>query len=206
MHALISGLLYESGNHWYCLFYVNCRITLERLYLEKIMVVTSYFIIRLLLLLLLGVRPILCVEEYCCSYPKGGMSLYIILSHSIWTLTHIFPKMLPSPNSPCHTFIVLLFITFQFSHTSLFGKIWRMCFFFQPDCHDVPSYGYTEDGPYEVKPTGAAEPFFIYCEFDVDGTAWTLIQRRVNGFTSFNRTWQEYQQGFGVPGPASNYW
>ena len=76
----------------------------------------------------------------------------------------------------------------------------------QPDCHDVPSYGYTEDGPYEVQPTGAAEPFFIYCEFDVDGTAWTLLQRRVNGFTSFNRTWQEYQQGFGVPGPASNYW
>ena len=33
---------------------------------------------------------------------------------------------------------------------------------------------------------------------------WTVIQQRKNSNTSFNRTWQEYKDGFGDP--ATNHW
>ena len=33
---------------------------------------------------------------------------------------------------------------------------------------------------------------------------WTVIQRRVNNLTPFNRTWEEYKNGFGDP--SSNHW
>ena len=43
-------------------------------------------------------------------------------------------------------------------------------------------------------PTGTTE--WIYCVFDFSG-AWTVIQRRFNGKEDFNRTWDEYRDGFG---------
>lgn len=43
--------------------------------------------------------------------------------------------------------------------------------------------------------------FFLerYCDFDTDGHAWTVIQRRFADFSmeSFNRTWLDYKLGFG---------
>ena len=33
---------------------------------------------------------------------------------------------------------------------------------------------------------------------------WTVIQRRVNNLTPFNRTWEEYKNGFGDP--SGNHW
>ena len=56
------------------------------------------------------------------------------------------------------------------------------------------------DGPLIPKrfkislPTGKTE--WIYCVFDFTG-AWTVIQRRFNGKEDFNRTWDEYRDGFG---------
>ena len=57
-----------------------------------------------------------------------------------------------------------------------------------------------KDGPLIPKrfkislPTGQTE--WIYCVFDFTG-AWTVIQRRFNGKEDFNRTWDEYRDGFG---------
>ncbi|XP_071133126.1 fibrinogen-like protein 1 [Mytilus edulis] len=36
----------------------------------------------------------------------------------------------------------------------------------------------------------------VYCEM-TDNGQWTVIQKRLNGTTHFNRNWQEYKQGFG---------
>ncbi|XP_060666470.1 angiopoietin-related protein 4-like [Drosophila nasuta] len=40
---------------------------------------------------------------------------------------------------------------------------------------------------------GNAKPFKAMC----DGDGWMIIQRRINGTEDFNRTWQEYEDGFG---------
>jgi len=37
-----------------------------------------------------------------------------------------------------------------------------------------------------------------YCEL-VNGTAWTLVQRRVDGSGDFQRGWNDYRHGFGAP-------
>lgn len=36
-----------------------------------------------------------------------------------------------------------------------------------------------------------------YCEFDTDGSAWTVIQRRFASHPNFTREWQDYKLGFG---------
>lgn len=64
------------------------------------------------------------------------------------------------------------------------------------DCQDVSEMGYDVSGVYQIKPEGAEEPDNIYCEF-LNGTAYTVIQRRTDGLLSFNRQWIEYKFGFG---------
>ena len=65
-----------------------------------------------------------------------------------------------------------------------------------PDCHDIYRRGYRTAGVYQVKPDSAAQLDNVYCEM-INGTGWTLIQRRRDGTLSFNRRWLEYKYGFG---------
>ncbi|XP_037932209.1 ficolin-3-like [Teleopsis dalmanni] len=39
--------------------------------------------------------------------------------------------------------------------------------------------------------------FLAYCEADVNGDGWLVIQRRQDGTIDFNRNWANYQSGFG---------
>lgn len=40
-------------------------------------------------------------------------------------------------------------------------------------------------------------PFQAVCDMVSAGGGWTVFQRRFDGQTDFNRTWQEYRDGFG---------
>ncbi|XP_071836886.1 fibrinogen-like protein A [Apostichopus japonicus] len=55
----------------------------------------------------------------------------------------------------------------------------------------------TESGIYLIKPDGANEPFQVYCNNSIDGGAWTVFQRRVDGSVEFYRDWDDYRDGFG---------
>ncbi|XP_061170853.1 ficolin-2-like [Saccostrea echinata] len=37
----------------------------------------------------------------------------------------------------------------------------------------------------------------VFCEMEADGGGWTVFQRRMDGSEDFNRTWNEYRNGFG---------
>lgn len=81
----------------------------------------------------------------------------------------------------------------------------RSYFFYQQseypqDCSDVMSncvQSSNSSGVFLIKPDGYPEPFEVYCEKDINGGEWMVIQRRVDGSVKFNRDWQEYKNGFG---------
>ncbi|PIK38970.1 fibrinogen-like protein A [Apostichopus japonicus] len=67
------------------------------------------------------------------------------------------------------------------------------------DCRDVQSQCSTSNssGVYIIKPEGFEEPFEVYCNNDVSPGGWTVIQRRGSGAVNFNRSWSQYEDGFG---------
>ncbi|XP_056307275.1 fibrinogen alpha chain [Danio aesculapii] len=52
------------------------------------------------------------------------------------------------------------------------------------------------NGVYRVTPQ-PKNTFPVFCDMASSGGGWTLIQHRFDGSTSFNRTWDEYKNGFG---------
>lgn len=41
------------------------------------------------------------------------------------------------------------------------------------------------------------EPFAVSCESDIENGGWTVIQRRLDGSVNFQRSWNNYRDGFG---------
>ncbi|XP_063335960.1 fibroleukin-like [Pelmatolapia mariae] len=80
-----------------------------------------------------------------------------------------------------------------------------MCHFFHcvtvtmlpRDCSDHLLRGKTKSGLYLVTPDLRTSSFSVYCEMEQEGGGWTVLQRRQDGSVNFNRTWAEYQSGFG---------
>ncbi|PIK58525.1 hypothetical protein BSL78_04549 [Apostichopus japonicus] len=74
------------------------------------------------------------------------------------------------------------------------------------DCRDVKSQCSTSNssGVYIIKPDGFEEPFEVYCNNDVGGGGWTVIQRRDSSSVNFNRSWSQYQHGFGFL--STDFW
>ncbi|KFQ56990.1 Angiopoietin-related protein 3, partial [Nestor notabilis] len=69
--------------------------------------------------------------------------------------------------------------------------IWRCA----SDCTALFNSGTRSSGVYTIKPHGS-EAFDVYCEMKF-GSAWTVIQKRVDGSLDFNQTWDAYISGFG---------
>ncbi|XP_029474488.1 angiopoietin-related protein 3 [Rhinatrema bivittatum] len=63
------------------------------------------------------------------------------------------------------------------------------------DCNDFYNGGQRIPGIYSIQPNGS-EIFNVYCEITPD-SAWTVIQRRIDGSLDFNQTWDSYANGFG---------
>lgn len=63
-------------------------------------------------------------------------------------------------------------------------------------CKEVLHKG---SGRYVLRAHYASVPFVGYCVADKFNGGWLVIQHRINGSLHFNRTWEEYRDGFGHP-------
>ncbi|XP_069139218.1 angiopoietin-related protein 1-like [Argopecten irradians] len=62
------------------------------------------------------------------------------------------------------------------------------------DCSDLCCTNCS--GVYSITPVKGTT-FDVYCETDIIGGPWTVIQRRFDGSVDFYRNWEDYKQGFG---------
>ena len=46
--------------------------------------------------------------------------------------------------------------------------------------------------------------FQVYCDQDTNGGGWIVLMRRVDSSEHFNRSWEEYKNGFGSV--DRNFW
>uniref|UniRef100_A0A182YLH9 Fibrinogen C-terminal domain-containing protein n=1 Tax=Anopheles stephensi TaxID=30069 RepID=A0A182YLH9_ANOST len=61
-------------------------------------------------------------------------------------------------------------------------------------CDDVTG----SPGLYRIR-DGNDQPIHYFCQTELLGGGWTVIQRRTNGKTNFTRSYSEYRDGFGHP-------
>ncbi|KAA0200483.1 hypothetical protein HAZT_HAZT012001 [Hyalella azteca] len=73
------------------------------------------------------------------------------------------------------------------------------------DCQDVFDLGFVESGVYRIQPTGLLSRE-VMCDQTTQGGGWTVIisRKKVPRHISFNRTWTDYELGFGEP--SREYW
>ncbi|XP_034019856.1 fibrinogen-like 2a [Thalassophryne amazonica] len=65
------------------------------------------------------------------------------------------------------------------------------------DCSDYNMMEVKKNGVYRVAPDPRNGTFDVFCDMESFGGGWTVIQQRLDGSVSFNRTWPEYKKGFG---------
>ncbi|CAL4079286.1 unnamed protein product, partial [Meganyctiphanes norvegica] len=73
------------------------------------------------------------------------------------------------------------------------------------DCKDVFDFGFMESGVYRIQPPGLSSRE-VFCEQSIAGGGWTalVVRKKLPRHISFNRTWHEYEVGFGDPN--KEYW
>ncbi|XP_042656715.1 angiopoietin-4 isoform X1 [Tyto alba] len=62
------------------------------------------------------------------------------------------------------------------------------------DCAEVQRAGIHASGVYTLRIANLSEPKKAYCDMETERGGWTVIQLRVNGSLSFQRSWREYKQ------------
>uniref|UniRef100_A0A3Q2Z035 Si:ch211-157b11.8 n=1 Tax=Hippocampus comes TaxID=109280 RepID=A0A3Q2Z035_HIPCM len=67
------------------------------------------------------------------------------------------------------------------------------------DCVEISRRGIKENGIYTIQPDPRRPVLEAKCDMVTTGGGWTVIQNRQDGSVDFNRTWQEYREGFGNP-------
>ncbi|XP_062606761.1 ryncolin-4-like [Saccostrea cucullata] len=72
------------------------------------------------------------------------------------------------------------------------------------NCKALLADGHTMSAVYTIYPCNNQWSVNVQCDMTTKGGGWTVIQRRVDGSTDFDRTWQEYKEGFGSVN--SSYW
>ncbi|KAM4675697.1 angiopoietin-related protein 6 [Discoglossus pictus] len=65
------------------------------------------------------------------------------------------------------------------------------------DCFDALMGGQKSNGIYLLKPKSSNQVMQAWCEQDMTGGGWTIIQRRQDGSINFFTTWHSYKEGFG---------
>lgn len=65
------------------------------------------------------------------------------------------------------------------------------------DCSDYNVLQERKNGVYKVTPDPRNGTFDVFCDMESFGGGWTVIQKRLDGSVSFNRSWAEYKKGFG---------
>ncbi|EAT41680.1 AAEL006702-PA [Aedes aegypti] len=67
-------------------------------------------------------------------------------------------------------------------------------------CSEAPP----QSGVYTIALQNGFAPFQAYCEQQKYGGGWLVLQNRYDGSISFNRSWDEYRNGFG--NTEQEYW
>lgn len=65
------------------------------------------------------------------------------------------------------------------------------------DCSEYYTIGKRSSETYRVTPDPKNSSFEVYCDMETMGGGWTVLQARLDGSTSFTRTWRDYKVGFG---------
>ncbi|XP_062401702.1 angiopoietin-1 [Sardina pilchardus] len=72
------------------------------------------------------------------------------------------------------------------------------------DCSQAFKAGHNTSGVHYIYIGNATTPTKVFCDMETSGGGWTMIQRRIDGSTDFQRGWEEYKMGFGDP--ALEHW
>jgi len=107
-------------------------------------------------------------------------------------------ELTPSPQSFSHVPISISMPSEKLQSVNTFGRVFATC-------DEYFKNGFTQNGVYQLQgPTGYK--FLAQCVMNEDdGKAWMVMQQRTSGELPFwNRTYDEYIQGFGFP--TGDHW
>ncbi|XP_074753717.1 angiopoietin-1 isoform X3 [Athene noctua] len=72
------------------------------------------------------------------------------------------------------------------------------------DCADVYQSGFNKSGVYTIYINNVSDPKKVFCNMEIAGGGWTVIQHREDGSLDFQKSWKEYKMGFGSP--SGEHW